>query len=50
MCENQQKQQTTDLDPQGLQILELLDTDSKITPNETFKEIMKKSQTWTRRL
>lgn len=40
-CENQQKQQTIDFDAQGLQLLELLKTDPKITP----EEVVKKSQT-----
>ena len=43
-CENQQKQQTIDFDAQGLQLLELLKTDPKITP----EEVVKKSQTWAR--
>lgn len=41
ICENQQKQQTIDVNPYGLHILKLLNTDSTITPDEVLKEIMK---------
>ena len=41
ICEKQQKQQIIDVNPYGLHILKLLNTDSTITPDEVLKEIMK---------
>ena len=38
MNENEQKQQTTETGPQGLQIFESSDTDFKITMLTMFKE------------
>ena len=41
MIENQQKQQRAEVDTQILQVLKLLDTNSKITVLAMFKEILK---------
>ena len=50
ICEKQQKQQIIDVNPYGLHILKLLNTDSTITPDEVLKEIMKnhkhEQETW----